>query len=102
MDIINELGIFIMCMSFMQMSDSKYELDSKNMISYIHVGTGTIIILINFAKLFYALIIDHIPSAYKKCQDCKKKYRLNEGRKDWVKSKHDAVKRYPGIYVFEK
>ena len=67
MDIVNELGIFIICMSFILMCDSKYELNSMNLISYIHVGTGTIIILINFAKLFYGLVVHQIPDGYKWC-----------------------------------
>lgn len=84
MDIINELGIFVICMSFLLMCDCKYELDSVNMISYIHVGTGTIIILINFAKLFYALVVHQIPEGYNWFQTLKNNRRLNDGKKGWI------------------
>ena len=35
-------------------------------------------------------------------QECRKKRRLISGRDDWFQSKKDAVKRHPGVWVFEK
>lgn len=56
MDLLNEVGIFYMCICFLQMCDSSYNMDMRTSISYIHVGLGALILVINFAKMLYVVI----------------------------------------------